>query len=78
MADDHTENAPVPPTESPLRAWRLAADLTLDEACRAADVTRTTWENWEKGRSSPRAEHIARLVKLKPGLLEALGIGGTP
>lgn len=62
------------PPATPLRSWRLSAGLSLEAVASAAGVTRQTLENWELGKHSPRATHIAKMAELAPGLVEALGL----
>lgn len=59
---------------SALRAWREKAGLSLETVAAAAGVSRTTVDRWEHGKYSPRAEQIAKMTPLAPGLLRALGI----
>jgi DNA-binding transcriptional regulator YiaG len=59
---------------SPLQAWREKAKLTLEQVAVAAQVSRQTVDNWERGRSTPRTEHVQRMALLAPGLLTALGL----
>jgi transcriptional regulator with XRE-family HTH domain len=67
-------SSPVEPPISPLRAWRLEADLSLEIVAGTARVTRQTLENWERGASSPRVEHLRAMAGLAPGLFAALGL----
>lgn len=65
-------------TKEPIRAFRKAAGLTIEEAARLFDVDRTTIMRWEKG--SPRipvkrlsdAERIigASRRELRPDIFE--------
>lgn len=63
-------------THSPLQQWRERAGLTLEQLAVAAQVSRQTVDNWERGRSTPRTEHVQRMMPLAPGLLSALGLRG--
>lgn len=47
-----------------LRAARVNADLTLDEAAAAAGITRQTLLSYEHGRSLPRIDIFNKLCEI--------------
>ena len=57
-----------------LRAWRVKGKLSLEDVASAAGVSRSTVNNWETGNSTPRTEHVTKMVGLAPGLMVALGL----
>ena len=47
-----------------MKAARVNAGLTMDEASKALNVSKTTLLNWEKGYSMPDADKAVDLSKL--------------
>ena len=47
-----------------MKAARINAGLTMDEACKALKVSKTTILNWEKGYSLPDADKAVALSEL--------------
>jgi transcriptional regulator with XRE-family HTH domain len=66
--------APKDPTISLLRIWRESHQLSREQVAAVAGVSRQTVENWEKGQSTPRTEHVTKMCELGPGLMRALGL----
>lgn len=47
-----------------LRAARVNAELTQEAAARGIGVDKATIVSWEKGKTSPRVEHLQALCNL--------------
>ena len=47
-----------------LRAARVNRNLTLSEAAKALNVGERTLSYWENGKSSPRADKMAKICRL--------------
>ena len=47
-----------------LRAARVNAGLTMDEACKALQVSKATILNWEKGYTLPNADKAVALAEM--------------
>lgn len=65
----------VKPIRAVLKRWRSENKLTRDAIATAADVNVRTVSNWENGIGAPGIDQVRALEKLKPGLVEALGLG---
>ena len=47
-----------------LRAARVNAGMTMDEACEGLKISKTTLMNWENGRTLPDADKAIELSSL--------------
>ena len=47
-----------------LRAARAYADMTLKEAAEQIGINYTTLQNWEKGKTVPKATQLSRMAEL--------------
>lgn len=60
------------PYQKHLAAWRIARDMTLEEAAEKLDVAHTTVSRWERGElpiSSRRLVDLCRLYTVTPAQL---------
>ncbi len=57
--------------DHPLRQWREAQRLTLDEAAAGVGTTRPVWWSWEKGGRIPSPQFMARLKEFTGGAVKA-------
>ncbi len=55
-------------TASALAKWRELHGLTQRDAAVLADTVLSSYRNWETGRNEPKADVIAKLERLRPGL----------
>lgn len=55
-----------PPSQHPLRVWRLSQHLTLEEAAALIGMSRRSWLAWEEG-LYPRSGTIAKIYRATRG-----------
>ena len=65
----HTE-----PFKISLRAARVNADMTQDDAAHALGMSKQTIVNWETGRTEPRFADVCRMAELYKIPIEMLDI----
>lgn len=57
--------------DHPLRRWREAQRLTLDEAAAGVGTTRPVWWSWEQRRRIPNPQFMARIKEFTGGAVTA-------
>lgn len=55
--------------EHPLRKWRKARGLTLDQAAQKVGTVRQMWSDWERGRRRPGEELMKEVYRVTEGLI---------
>ncbi len=59
-----------PATLHPLRIWRKAKGLTLDQAAKSVGTSRQMWSDGERGRRRPGEDFMAELYRFTEGRIE--------
>jgi transcriptional regulator with XRE-family HTH domain len=57
--------------EHPLRKWRKAEGLTLQEAAEKVGTSRQVWSDWERGRRRPNQHFMPRVRNVTEGKVSA-------
>lgn len=60
------------PIKISLKAARVNADLTINEACAELGISNKTLISWEKGKTEPSYSQMMKLVSLYGMPIEAL------
>lgn len=55
----------------PLREWRIAEGLTLDEAAARVGTTRPVWHSWETRKRIPNTVFMPRIREVTGGKITA-------
>ncbi|WP_310532533.1 helix-turn-helix transcriptional regulator [Novosphingobium sp.] len=57
--------------DHPLRKWRKAEGLTLEQAASRVGTVRQVWSDWERGRRRPSGDFMPKVRDLTGGKVTA-------
>lgn len=60
-----------PVTEHPLRKWRKAKGMTLEQCAAKVGTSRQVWSDWERGRRRPSGSFMPKVRELTGGSVGA-------
>lgn len=58
-------------TVHPLRRWRQAKGLTLEECASKVGTSRQVWSDWERGRRKPNERFMPQIRSITGGVVRA-------